>query len=135
VAPLIALSLLITGFIAWAHQSQAPPEMQRGLAAIVIAARAVCLHFAKLLIPHPLLLAYSREDNIPAWHWVYPLIVIAAAAALVLARNRLGRGVVAAALAYVALLLPPVLLSEFILDPQQYLARATPLIIAAAAGV
>src|SRR5207244_3117904 len=108
------------------------------LAMIVVVARAICFQLGKLVFPYPLLLAYPRWDTGAAWQWLVPIALLAALTLLALKRDRVGRATVAAALAFVALLLPPVLLYDprgagFVADAQQYLARAPLLMLVAAA--
>jgi tetratricopeptide (TPR) repeat protein len=137
VAPLV-LALTLTTFIAWEQRTQWPPGVAATPAQIVpIAGRGVLFHIGKLALPYPLLLAYSRW-TVTAMAWIFPVAVIATVGVLIAMRARLGRGTVAAGLAFLALVLPPVVLHDphgagFVADAQQYLARAAVLIAIAAA--
>jgi Flp pilus assembly protein TadD len=140
IVPLAVLTIGVTAFVVWAEQSQsAEPAALASRAMIVpVAARGVLFHLGKLVLPYPLLLAYSRW-NMAAWMWLFPLALVAAIGLIVWKRDRIGRGAVAGALGFAALVLPPVALHDargggdgFVTDSQQYLARAALLIAAAA---
>jgi tetratricopeptide (TPR) repeat protein len=136
--PFIAISAIVTAFIAWAHHSQRIEPTPGAPAMLLIAARGVCFHLLKLLIPHPLLLSYTRWDLAGPWAWSFPAIVIAGIVLLILTRRRLGRATVAAVVSFVVLLLPSILFFDpqgggYVTDAQQYLARAALLIPIAAA--
>lgn len=108
---------------------------------LIIAGRAVWFYVGKLLCPQPLLFVYPRwqlAGNL--WMLVFPAALAGVLAVLWRLRNRLGRGPLVAAAAFLILILPhlPLVRSEwmgfsFVADHLQYLA-GIPLIALLAAG-
>ncbi len=74
----------------------------------LIAGRAVWFYAGKLFWPAKLCFVYPRWElnSNSLWQWLYPVSAVAALLALWLARARLGRGPVAAALYFVGTLFP-----------------------------
>jgi tetratricopeptide (TPR) repeat protein len=74
----------------------------------LIAGRALWFYAAKLVWPHPLVFFYPRWpiDDGDVRQYVYPLAAVAVLSALWLARGRIGRGPVAAALIFTGALAP-----------------------------
>ena len=74
----------------------------------LIAGRAVWFYAGKLFWPAKLCFVYPRWElnSNSLWQWLYPVSAVAALLALWLARGRLGRGPVAAALYFVGTLFP-----------------------------
>jgi tetratricopeptide (TPR) repeat protein len=106
----------------------------------LIAGRALCFYLAKLLWPHPLVFIYPRWGIDPARPepYLWPLLVLAALIALWLARRRIGRGPLTAALFFAGTLLPALgfinvypMRFSFVADHFQYLASLGPLTLAA----
>jgi tetratricopeptide (TPR) repeat protein len=109
---------------------------------VLIAGRAVCFYLGKLAWPHPLGFVYPRWTVEPRdlASWLYPAAVVALAAALWLARGRIGRGPLAALLLFVGVLFPALgffdvypFLFSFVADHYQYHASLAPIALAAAA--
>lgn len=109
---------------------------------VLIAGRALWFYAAKLVWPHPLTFTYPRWtiDSGAAWQYLYPLAALALVAGLWLARGRIGRGPLAAALIFGGVLAPAIgffdvypFLFSFVADHYQYHASMA-LIALAAAG-
>jgi len=87
---------------------------------LLIAARALCFYFGKLLWPGNLTFSYSLwtidARSLAAWAWFLPLAAVAAA--VLALRRRLGRGPEAALVFFAATLLP--LLGFFMLYTFRY---------------
>jgi tetratricopeptide (TPR) repeat protein len=107
----------------------------------LIAGRAVWFYAGKLVWPEPLTFIYPRwqVDSSDAWWYAYPVAALAVLAGLWLARGRLGKGPLVAALAFVGTLFPALGFFDiypfrysFVADHFQYLA-SVPLIALAAA--
>ncbi len=75
---------------------------------LLIAGRAAWFYAAKLCWPDPLVFVYPRwhVDAREWWQGVFPCAAVALLAALWLARGRIGRGPLAAALIFVGVLVP-----------------------------
>jgi tetratricopeptide (TPR) repeat protein len=76
---------------------------------VLIAGRAVCFYFGKLIVPWPLVFIYPQWKPIgPAiwWQWLFPIFVVVAILSLVLLRNRIGRGPAAAVMVFCGTLFP-----------------------------
>ena len=111
---------------------------------LLIAGRALWFYAGKLLWPTDLAVIYPlweiRTDDLAAWTFVFAAVALAAA--LWLARHRLGRGPLAG-LAFFAVTLSPVLgfvdygymLFSFVADRYQYLAGAGLIAVVVAAAV
>ncbi|MEI8196562.1 MAG: hypothetical protein WCI73_11685, partial [Phycisphaerae bacterium] len=110
----------------------------------IIAGRAVWFYVGKLLYPYPLLSVYPRwwgEEPpakllIPLSNMLYPLGVLTVLVVLWLLRKRLGRGPLAAVLAFLIMLAPALgfisyytMLYSFVADHYQYLAAAAMLVL------
>jgi hypothetical protein len=97
----------------------------------LVAARALCFYATKLVFPVDISFIYSRW-NVDAgvwWQWLFPLVFIGVVAALWLARQRIGRGPLAAVLFFAATLAPALgflnvayMRYSFVADHFQYLA-------------
>ena len=108
---------------------------------LLVAGRALWFYLGKLAWPTHLAFFYPRW-NLDAhvwWQWLYPAAVVVVGAALWLARGRLGRGPLAAALFFTATLFPALGFFDvypfrysFVADHFQYLASLGPIALAAA---
>jgi len=87
---------------------------------VLIAGRAICFYAGKLLWPYPLIFNYERWqiDATAWWQYLFPLAVIAVAAALWLMRGKIGRGALAGYLFFIGTLFPA--LGFFNLYPMRY---------------
>jgi Flp pilus assembly protein TadD len=108
----------------------------------LVASRAVCFYLAKLICPVRLIFLYPRWEMNPGlwWQWLFPTAVVGGLAGLWLARIRIGRGPLVAALFFVSTLAPALgfvnvypMRFTFVADHYQYLACIGP--IALFAGV
>jgi len=97
---------------------------------VLIAGRALWFYAAKLCWPSALTFSYPRWSIDPGqwWQYLYPLAAAAVAAALWSARNRLGRGPLAAVLIFAGTLVPALgffntypMRYSFVADHFQYL--------------
>ena len=111
---------------------------------LIIAAKALWFYTGQLLWPHPLPVIYPKWDINPAnlLNWLYLLAACAFAAALYLARHRIGRGPLAGALFFAITLSPALgfgnnsyLEYSFVADRYQYLAGTGLLAVLVAAAV
>lgn len=109
---------------------------------VLIAGRALWFYAGKLVWPHPLTFTYPRWtiDSAAAWQYLYPLAALGLVVGLWLARGRIGRGPLAAALIFGGVLVPAIgffdvypFLFSFVADHYQYHASMA-LIALAAAG-
>ena len=108
---------------------------------LLVAGRALWFYLGKLAWPTHLAFFYPRW-NLDAhvwWQWLYPAAAAAAGVALWLARGRIGRGPLAAALFFTATLFPALGFFDvypfrysFVADHFQYLASIGPIALAAA---
>ena len=110
----------------------------------VIAAKALWFYAGKLLWPHPLIPIYPKWDTAADnWlNWLPLLAGLGLLSGLYLARHRIGRGPLAAALLYCIILSPTLGLFinvfmefAFAADRYQYLASAAPIALLVAAAV
>ena len=144
VLPLVPFFILgaglaaLTGHLERTHVGAVGPEWRyaatplgEAAARTLIAGRAVWFYLAKLIWPHPLMFIYPRWHIDPSawWQWLCPAGVLAVLAALVLLRNRIGRGPAAGALLFVGTLVPALGFANvyphrysFVADHFQYLA-------------
>jgi hypothetical protein len=109
----------------------------------LIAARALWFYLGKLAWPNPLSFIYPRwtiDTGSPA-QIVYPAAVLGLAAALLIARARIGRAPLVAALLFAGTLLPALgffdiypMRYSFVADHFQYLASIAPIALFAAMG-
>jgi tetratricopeptide (TPR) repeat protein len=124
VAPLLCLGLplaLSTVMLEKEHVGAVGAEWALGAAdRIVLAGRVIVFYFTKLLWPTPLLFFYPRWEvsAAAAWQWLFPAVVCGVLATLWMARERLGRGPLAAALMFIGMLFPA--LGFFDIFPFQY---------------
>jgi Tfp pilus assembly protein PilF len=97
----------------------------------LIAGRALLFYPAKLLCPTRITFSYPlwKIDAGAWWQYLYPVVAAAIAGALVLWRNRIGRGVVAAVLIFIAVISPALGFIDYftmryslVADHYQYLA-------------
>lgn len=107
---------------------------------LLIAGRVPFFYAAKLLVPWPLSFIYPRWELDPKWQWIFPAMLLATLAILVMARNHIGRAPAAAALIFVGTLFPVLgflnvypMRFSFVADHFQYHASIA-LIVLAAAG-
>lgn len=147
VAPLLCIGLplaLGTAILEKRHVGAVGVEWAMTAAdRFVLAGRAIVFYFTKLLWPTPLLFFYPRWEvsAAAAWQWVFSLAVVAALSGLWIARDRLGRGPLAAALMFVGMLFPALGFFDifpfqfsFVADHFQYHASAAALAGLAAAA-
>lgn len=108
------------------------------LARLLLAGRIAWFYLGKLLLPVPLAFVYPRWDPDPALpaNWAWSPLLLAALAALLLLRARLGRGPLAAALLWLGTLVPALgffdvypFLFSWVADHFQY--HAMPALLAA----
>jgi tetratricopeptide (TPR) repeat protein len=108
---------------------------------ILISGRALAFYVGKLLWPVNLTFSYPRWQIDPTqwWQWLYPVAAITTLLALWLARNRIGRGPLVAALCFAGTLIPALgfinvypMLYSFVADHFQYVACAALFALAAA---
>jgi tetratricopeptide (TPR) repeat protein len=93
------------------HVGASGPEWEFSLAQrFIIAGKAIWFYVAKLLWPAQLTFSYPRWaiDPRDPWQWLPPaaLILVVAALALAVARDRVGRGVLVAVLIFIGTLFP-----------------------------
>ena len=107
----------------------------------LIAGRAFWFYLGKLLWPQSLCFVYPRWqlEVAAAWQWLYPAAALGVLLGLWTARQRIGRGPVAALLFFVGSLLPVLgfmnayfMRYSFVCDHWAYLASLGPLALAAA---
>ena len=154
VAPLIPVFLIglslaaLTGYLERTHVGAVGPEWRYAAtppgelaARTLIAGRAVWFYAAKLVWPWPLMFIYPRWhiDLTAWWQWLFPASLLAVLAALVLLRNKIGRGPAAGALLFVGTLAPALGFANvyphrysFVADHFQYLACIGVLVLIAA---
>ncbi|HVX85108.1 MAG TPA: hypothetical protein VH253_09850 [Phycisphaerae bacterium] len=123
---------LMTARLEMAHVGAVGPDFNFNWGdRILIAGRAIWFYAGKTIWPFDLAFFYRRWgiDVRVWWQWLFPLAAIAAFAVLWRLRARMGRGVVAAAAAFVALLFPALgffnvypMLFSFVADHFAYLA-------------
>jgi tetratricopeptide (TPR) repeat protein len=115
VAPLVPLMVIgvslgyLTAWLEAHHVGASGKEWSLTLLdRCVLAGRVVWFYAAKLVWPHPLVFVYPRwhVDATVWWQSVYTLALLAVVAALWLARDRLGRGPLAAVLVFAGTLAP-----------------------------
>lgn len=103
---------------------------------LLLAGRIAWFYLGKLLLPLPLSFVYPRWDADPslAANWAWTPLLLAALAALVLLRARIGRGPLAAALLFLGTLFPALgffdvypFLFSWVADHFQYHAMLAPL--------
>jgi len=113
---------------------------------VLLAGRAAWFYASKLIWPRNLAFSYEkwRIDSTAWWQWVFPAALVLVVAGLWLARHRIGRGPLAAALFFVGTLFPALGFVDvypfrysWVADHFQYLASIGPIaaVIAAAAIV
>ncbi len=110
--PFFVLAAGLSGFTSWLekhHVGAMGADWNHTFAErCIIAGRVICFYAGKLICPVNLCFIYPQwqiNAASPA-QWLYPAGVIGILAALWLARNRIGRGSVAAALFFVGTLFP-----------------------------
>ncbi len=98
---------------------------------VLIAGRALWFYVASLIWPHPLSFVYARWDVDPRvwWQWLFPTAALAVGVGLWLARHRIGRWPLVAALGFAVTLAPALgfvdvypMRYTFVADHYQYLA-------------
>lgn len=143
--PFLGLSLAMGLVTLWwerAHQGTVGARFELGFAeAVLVAGRALWFYLGKLAWPARLSFSYPRFEVNPAdpWQWLWPAGAALLLFGLWLGRARLGRGPLAAALFFVALLSPllgfiPLFTFwyTFVADHYQYLASLGPIALFAA---
>ena len=141
-APLFLLGLALGAYGLGLYAAGGVIEVNPSLAErFVIAAKSLWFYAGKLLWPEPLLFIYPHWDTDPArlTNWLPLAGALALAAALWLARRRIGRGALAGALFFAITLFPTLGFAPFrymafayAADRYQYLAMAG--LVAALAG-
>ncbi len=124
IAPFVVFGLIMGLVSVWWEKNQqgtAGAEFSYGAVdRVLIAARALCFYFGKLLWPENLTFSYPLWPidgrSLAAWAWFLPLGALTAA--ILLLRRRLGRGPETALVFFVATLLP--LLGFFMLYTFRY---------------
>lgn len=101
----------------WTH---APTLAGEIAARTLIAGRAVWFYLGKLIWPSGLAFMYEKWSVAPGvwWQWMYPIAAVVGMVALFLARRRIGRAPLAAALLFVGTLFPA--LGFFNVYPHRY---------------
>jgi tetratricopeptide (TPR) repeat protein len=148
VLPFVALGLGMGLLAMWWERFHQGTEGQMfavgSLARLLVASRAIWFYAGKLVWPAHLAFSYPRWNVSPgnpgAYGWL--VLTLAAAGFLVLARRRLGRGVIAAVLFYVVTLAPMLgfimlytFRYTFVADHYQYAASIGPLALIAGVAV
>jgi len=111
-APMFAMGLAAARVTSWLeHHHVRAKDLELGLSPVervLIAGRATWFYFAKLVAPLNQTFIYPKWtiDASAAWQYVFPAGVALVIVALWLARHRVGRGPLVAALLYVGTLLP-----------------------------
>lgn len=144
-APLVAIGLPLAGFTVWLekhHVGADDVDWQLSPAGrLVLAGRAACFYAQKLVWPWPLAFFYDRWRIDPAQpvQWAFPLLVAVTMAGAWWQRGRIGRGPLAAVLAFLCGLFPALGFFDvfpfkysFVADHFAY--HALPVGMAAAAG-
>ena len=129
-APLI-LSAIVTTFCVYISWSQSPADVHP-LRRLLTTGGATGFHIGKLILPWPLAITYRGWDSPALWAQAILTVALMIAVALIVMSRR--RGVIVVTIAYLALLLPPIILqpnpqSGWVADHQQYLARLPPLVL------
>ena len=140
----VGLSMGLT--TAWLERHHVGAErVQWGLTPIdrvLIAGRAVCFYLGKLVWPHPLMFTYPRWriDSHSTAQFLFPAAVLAGIGVLWIARKRLGKGPLVAALFFVGTRFPALgfidvypMIFSFVADHFQYLASIGPIVLISAA--
>ncbi len=146
--PFLAVGAALAGVTVWmerAHVGAVGQDWHLSLVARgLLAGRVLWFYVASLVWPSHLTFIYPRWtiDAAVWWQYVYPLMAVCAIAGLWMARARLGRGPLAAALAFAATLGPALgfidvfpMRYSFVADHFQYLASLfvlVPLVVLAA---
>ncbi len=146
--PFFGLGLALAYVTVWMEQTHVGavgPEWDLSFTErTLIAGRALWFYAGKLFFPYPLIFFYHRWTIDPAvwWQYLFPLAAVGVLVALWLARGRIGRGPLAAALIFGGVLLPALgyfnvypFRFSFVADHFQYHASIALLALAAAAGV
>lgn len=139
--PLFAIALVMSAITVWIEtQFNGARGAEWSFSLLnrwVIAGRALCFYASKLIWPHPLAFIYPRWtiDDALWWQYLFPVATIATAIVLWKAREKIGRGSLAATAIYTAVLLPVLGLFNvcfmrysFVADHFQY--HAAPALIA-----
>jgi tetratricopeptide (TPR) repeat protein len=111
-APLFVVGLAMAGVTVWMERTFVGASGQEWDFSLVdrllIAGRALWFYAGKLVWPHPLVFFYPRWtiDSSALWQYLYPAAAVAVIVALWLARNRVGRGPLAAVLIFAGVLAP-----------------------------
>ena len=145
--PFFAVGLALAYVTVWMEQTHVGavgPEWDLSFAErSLIAGRAVWFYAGKLFFPYPLIFFYHRWtiDSAVWWQYLFPLVAVAVLVVLWLARKRVGRGPLAAALIFGGVLLPALgyfnvypFRFSFVADHFQYHASIALIALAAAAG-
>ena len=129
---LAAIVTPVTIWVQYTHVGAAGESFNySALERVLIAGRVLWFYLGKLVWPYPLIFCYDKWpiDAGAWWQYLYPGSVVAALAALILLRRRIGLGPLVGALVF-AIILSPALgffnvywhLYYFVADHMQYLA-------------
>ncbi len=112
VVPMFVVGLAMASLTAWmerAHVRAVGADWDLSpVERVLIAGRAVWFYAGKLVCPYPLVFFYPKWqiDAHAVWQYAFPLLALAVIAVLWLARERIGRGPLAAVLIFAGVLLP-----------------------------
>ncbi len=114
VTPMLLLAACGAVLTAWIESSfygdaRPPVGAALGLAdRVIVAGRALWFYVGKVLCPAPLTAVYTRWEVSAGtwWQWLFPLSAMATVAGLAIARRRIGRGPLAAAMVFIVMLAP-----------------------------
>jgi tetratricopeptide (TPR) repeat protein len=145
--PMFAVGLIMAGITVWIERYHVGAEGQAfsltAIARTLVAGRVLWFYPHILLWPHNLTFIYPRWtiDTHVWWQYVFPAAATAAIAALFLARGRIGRGPLVAALCYAGALTPALgfisaypMRYSFVADHFAYLPIAGLMVLAVAGG-
>lgn len=143
--PLLVMGLIMALTTAWVEKAHVGAVGHAwGLSWVercLLAGRIAWFYLDKLIWPHPIIFVYPRWhiDAAVWWQYLYPAAALAALLALWLARGRLGKGPLIAALYFVGTLTPAMgfanvyyMQYSYVADHFQYLASIGPLAAIAA---
>jgi tetratricopeptide (TPR) repeat protein len=146
-APFFAVGLVMAAVTVWIEKEQVGAKGEvwnlSPLERVLVAGRALWFYAGKLAWPYPLVFFYPRWalDTLVWWQYLYPAAVLAVLVLLWWARNRMGRGPLAAVLIFAGVLTPVLgffdvyaYMFSFVADHFQYQACIA-LIAAGAAGL
>ncbi len=145
-APFFVVGLALAAVTIWmekTHVGASGAEWNLSpLARLLVAGRALWFYAGKLAWPHPIIFFYPRWiiDTHAAWQYLFPAAAVAVVVALWFARQRTGRGPLAAVLIFAGVLVPALGFFDvfpfrysFVADHFQYHAGIALIALAAAA--